>query len=81
MLDRTDAGTLKAAITANGQEPALEGDLSASPARVHEIVLNLRAVGDPDQITRIVEGVLPEGATMRSVQSFRPAPPQPERRG
>ncbi len=40
-------GFLKAAICGNGQEPTVDGDLDASPAGKLELLLNLRAVGQP----------------------------------
>ncbi len=49
-------GFLKAAICGNGQEPVVEGDLDASPAGKLELLLNLRAVGEPAQVREIVEG-------------------------
>ena len=43
LLDEAVSGYIKAAICANGQEPSVEGMLDASPARSHEILLNIRA--------------------------------------
>ena len=48
-------GWLKAAICNNGQEPAVEGDLDASAAPKLELLLNLRALGQPAQVRAIVE--------------------------
>ncbi|MGB8481831.1 MAG: GTP-binding protein [Acidobacteriaceae bacterium] len=48
-------GFLKAAMCSNGQEPAVEGALDASPASRHELLLNLRAVGSAQQVRDIVE--------------------------
>jgi hypothetical protein len=76
-------GFLKAALCANGQEPMVEGDLDASPAGRLELLLNLRAVGDPMQVRAIVEQALnatDAGLTLHSMACFRPAPPVPERR-
>ena len=59
-------GFLKAAICGNGQEPIVEGDLDASPAGRLELLLNLRAVGEPAEVREIVE---------REIQSWtRPDP-------
>ena len=48
-------GYVKAAMCANGQEPVVEGALDASPSSHHEITLNLRALGDPETMTAILE--------------------------
>jgi hypothetical protein len=72
-------GFLKAAICADGQTPAVEGVLDASPATHHELLLNLRAKGDVDQVRRIVETALnprvSECIGLR-ITCFRPTPPQ-----
>ena len=55
--------------------------LDASPAREHEILLNIRAAGDPEVLRTIVERefrALPVRLEWRAMQSFRPAPPQPQ---
>ena len=44
LIDQSPAGWVKAAICANGQEPTVEGDLDASPANRHDLLLNLRAI-------------------------------------
>ena len=79
----SESGFLKAAICANGQQPVVEGMLDASPARHHDLLLNLRSVGDADRVRDIVESALKrldaELIGLR-VASFHPAPPQPERR-
>ncbi len=83
ILDRSPAGWLKAAICANGEEPRVEGNLDASPAGRHELLVNLRAQGDPAPVRRIVEEQMRrlEGraAAMR-LDCFSPAAPKPERR-
>lgn len=79
----SSTGYVKAAMCANGQEPMVEGTLDASPSPHHKITLNIRALGEPDAITAIVERELeqPEGQfTERAMRCFRPAAPQPERR-
>ena len=76
-------GFLKAALCANGQDPVVEGDLNASPAAHLELLLNLRAVGDPVQVRAIVEKALnatDAGLTLHAMACFSPAPPVPERR-
>lgn len=76
-------GYVKAALCANGQEPVVEGTLDASPATTHEVTLNLRALGEPAVMTRIVEREIDrlDGCwNERAVRCFQPAAPQPERR-
>lgn len=83
VFDRCATGWLKAAVCANGEEPRVEGDLDASPADHHELVLNLRAKGDPEVVRRIVEEQLKpiEGKVLDfHLECFSPAPPKPERR-
>ena len=76
----SEAGYLKAALTANGQEPAVEGALDASPAAEHEIVLNVRALNDPAELRATVErefAALPARLTWHQFDCFRPSPPVP----
>ncbi len=76
-------GFLKAAICGNGREPMVEGDLDASPAARLELLLNLRAVGDPSLVRKIVERELHPldyGASQCAIDCFSPAAPVPERR-
>jgi hypothetical protein len=80
LFTQSDAGYLKAALTANGQDPMVEGALDASPSARHEILLNLRALADPEALRAIVErefAALPARLTWQHVQCFRPAPPAP----
>ncbi len=79
----SETGSLKAAMCANGMEPAIEGDLAASPAHNHQLLLNLRCVGESGQVKKIVEDCL--GHTDAelidlNIRCFHPAPPTPERR-
>jgi hypothetical protein len=77
------SGFLKAAICGNGQEPTVDGDLGASPALRLELLLNLRAVGEPSQVRGIVEQELyavDSGPSQCAMDCFRPAAPVPERR-
>jgi Ni2+-binding GTPase involved in maturation of urease and hydrogenase len=82
-FDRSPTGWLKVAVCANGEVPAVEGDSDASPAARHELLVNLRAKGDPDQVRQLVEAQLQrlEG-TKRDLHlnCFSPSPPKPERR-
>jgi hypothetical protein len=83
ILVEASTGYLKAAMCSNGQEPAIEGALDASPSSHHAITLNLRAVGDPETLTAIVERELQglDGQFTRpTLRCFRPAAPRPERR-
>jgi Ni2+-binding GTPase involved in maturation of urease and hydrogenase len=76
-------GYVKAAMCANGQEPAVEGALDASPSPRHEFTLNTRALADPETMAAIVERELERSDghfTERRMRCFRPAPPRPERR-
>jgi CobW/HypB/UreG family nucleotide-binding protein len=77
-MAQCESGYVKAALTANGQEPAVEGVLDVSPADEHELLLNLRALGAPERLREIVEGALANVAAGEPVvQAFRPAAPVP----
>jgi CobW/HypB/UreG family nucleotide-binding protein len=79
----SSTGYVKAALCANGQEPMVEGTLDASPSSSHELTLNLRSLGEPDAMTRIVEQELKrlDGHWRETaMRCFRPGAPQPERR-
>ncbi len=80
-LAQCESGYVKAALTGNRREPAVEGVLDASPAAEHEILLNLRALGAPERLREIVGAAfanMPAGEL--AVQAFRPAPPAPYQR-
>ncbi len=77
-MAQCESGYVKAALTANGREPAVEGALDASPSPEHDLLLNLRALGAPEALHEIVERALADlGAAQFSITSFRPAPPAP----
>ncbi|HEY2015507.1 MAG TPA: GTP-binding protein [Bryobacteraceae bacterium] len=83
VFDQALSGYVKASICATGEEPGVVGDLTASPERRHELVINLRAVGDPDLLLAVVRGALAAVAgavTVRYERCFRPPPPVPEHR-
>ena len=83
LYTESDAGYLKAALTGNGRDPAIEGALDASPSGRHDILLNLRALADPESLRAIVEReftALPARLAWRNVQCFRPSPPVPYQR-
>jgi hypothetical protein len=61
----------------------VQGMRDASPAARHELLLNVRAAGDPAVLQRIVEtrlAELPGTVELRDLQCFSPAPPKPEQR-
>jgi hypothetical protein len=83
MFDSSPAGWLKAAVCANGQDPSVEGNLDASPACRHELLVNLRAMGDPEAVRQVVEKQLLQlqGRALEvRLDCFSPAAPKPERR-
>ena len=83
VMDESPAGWVKASIVRNGGEPSVQGNLDASPAAVHEILLNARAAGSPDDLRGAVEAQLaaiPGTVRIRSLQCFSPSPPKPEKR-
>lgn len=80
LFAQSDAGCLKAALTANGQDPIVEGALDASPSATHEILLNLRALDDPESLRATVErefAALPATLVWHRMECFRPSPPAP----
>ena len=77
------AGYVKAAICANGQQPTVEGNLDASPASKHSLLLNLRALGPAAQVQAIVEENLNRikgELDSLEIYCFHPAAPKPQRR-
>ena len=83
LFDTSPSGWLKAGVCANGEQPSVEGSLDASPSKRHELLVNLRAKGDPGQVRKIVEDQVRqmEGRKLEMhLDCFRPAPPRPERR-
>ena len=80
LFTESDAGYLKAALVGNGRELMVDGALDASPSGRHEILLNVRALGDPAALRAIVErefAALPARIEWKNVQCFRPSPPVP----
>jgi hypothetical protein len=74
---------LRVSMTANGQEPVVEGDRLAPPDRSYSVVINLRAQGEPATLKGVVEAALstiPGKCTVDRIDCFRPLPPKPERR-
>jgi hypothetical protein len=83
VFDRCAAGFLKVSVCRNGGEPQPDGDLLASPDLRHEIVINLRALGAPEDLHAIVQRALESVGgkkVIRHAGAFRPAPPKPEHR-
>ncbi len=83
LADDSPSGYLKASMVNNGEEPLVHGMLDASPAEVHQLLLNVRAEGDPATLRRIVEEQLAKlrgKIEVRNMQCFSPAPPRPEHR-
>jgi hypothetical protein len=83
IMDDTPSGYLKAAITGNSELPSVQGMLDASPGAVHELLVNVRAGGEPHTLRRLVEEQLakiPGTVELQSMECFSPAPPRPERR-
>jgi hypothetical protein len=83
VMDESPSGWLQAATVRNGAEPTVRGMLDASPAVLHQLLLNVRAAGDPAALRRIVETQLagiPGRVQVRALQCFSPSRPQPERR-
>jgi len=82
-FDRCREGYVKVSVCRNGDDPRPEGDLTASPDTRHEIVINLRAAGAPEQLRDVVMRALQRAdgeITIRHTGAFRPSPPKPEHR-
>ncbi len=73
-------GRVKAAITCNGAEPSVEGDVVARRSRSHRLLLNLRANGEPSELASVVEPLIDGTITLLRVEAFRPSAPTPEHR-
>lgn len=81
VLDQAATGYIRASLCRGGDEPAVDGQLTASPALRHELVLNLRARGAPELLRDIVgqaTGRLPGEVEVVHFETFRPSPPKPE---
>lgn len=83
LIARAPTGWIKAALCANGEEPAVEGDLDVSPDTRHDLLLNLRAEASPERVQAIIEQeirALPGEVSEVKLACFSPAAPRPERR-
>jgi hypothetical protein len=81
--DETPESFLKAAVCANSQAPSVEGALDASPAKQHQLLVNLRAAAAPERVREIVEAEIERlgaGLTHLRISCFQPAAPRPEHR-
>ena len=80
VMGQGETGYVKAALCANGRQPEVEGALDASPAAEHDVLVNLRAVGDPEVLRGIVQeclAALEAEVEWRLLRCFRPGPPVP----
>ena len=83
VFDRTPGGWIKASVCSNADEPVPEGNLIAEPDGSHELALNVRAFGDPDDLRKLVSAALDSlngTVDIRHLSAFRPPPPKPEHR-
>jgi hypothetical protein len=82
VLDQTPTGFVRAHLCGPEEDAVPEGMLDASPARDHHLLVNARAIGDPDVLARVVPGCVDGLGRTRSkkLEAFRPAFPRPERR-
>ncbi len=83
IMDQTPAGYVKASVTANQDEPSIEGDLTASPGKEHELCVNLRAALPAAELEAHFREQLAGLSGLRRserLECFSPAPPRPEHR-
>lgn len=83
IFDRAPSGYIRAGICRNGDQPSIEGDLLASPARRHELLVNLRARAVPAVLSDAIAQAtrdLPGKLRVNRNQCFQPSPPEPEHR-
>jgi len=83
IFDRAATGYIRAGICNNGDQPSVVGDMLASPARRHELVINLRARALPavlDAAVARATAQLPATLRVLQHQCFQPSPPVPEYR-
>ncbi|HWQ55662.1 MAG TPA: GTP-binding protein [Bryobacteraceae bacterium] len=76
-------GYIKASLCANREEPIAEGAFDASPARAHELVVNLRAAASPELLLDVMNeaaAAIPGRTLVMHRQAFRPAAPSPQHR-
>lgn len=84
ITDSTPSGFIRASVVSNGAEPSVSGNLDASPTYRHDLLLNIRAAGDPEMVQTMVQrqfAKLPAGnLELKMMQCFRPSAPKPEYR-
>ncbi len=76
-------GHVKTSVCRNGERPAVAGTLDAPPATRCTVTINLRATGDPETLSALVDRAildLPGHFRIDHAESFRPSPPVPEHR-
>jgi G3E family GTPase len=80
IFDRAASGYVKAGVCGKEEDPVAEGDLLADAEYEHELVINLRAPSDPQELQQIVMRALNgvDGRVeIRHSNAFRPAYPRP----
>jgi hypothetical protein len=83
MTDRCESGFLEVGVCRNSDAPEVSGDLTASPAKEHEITVNLRAKADPEQLSTVMAEAcerLPGEVRFTRQDCFQPGAPKPEHR-
>jgi hypothetical protein len=83
LFARSVNGHLKASVCRNGDRPTVAGALDAPPATRYTLTVNLRAAGDPDTLSAIVDQAvraLSGRFQVDHAEAFRPSPPVPEHR-
>ena len=82
VLDQTPAGYVRAHLCSAEDESVPEGMLDASPTMQHHLLVNARAIGDPQVLSAAVAECIRDLGRARSkkLEAFRPLPPRPERR-
>ena len=81
LLDQSVAGYIKAAICCEWAGTGCGRHAGCFAGARHDMLLNIRAAGDPQVLREIVErefAALPARLEWRAMQSFRPSPPRPQ---
>jgi hypothetical protein len=81
VMANSASGFIKASLIRNREEPFVEGNLDASPAATHDLLVNIRASGTPDALRHVVEKSLtelPGRVEVNHFQCFSPAAPRPQ---
>jgi hypothetical protein len=80
---RCPTGFIKVAICSNEESPRVDGDLDASPASSHELLLNLRGLGEASDVCEIVEANVEKLNAQKinqQISCFHPSAPVPQYR-